>query len=288
MYFRSLNFINKKFLYWSFLFKKPLIEKNVKVEINPVLIFTIAYNDASLIDKQIFLLNKYSTNSFKHIIIDNSTNLLVRKSIEVICQSYNVGYVSIPKNPYSNNKSHAAAMHWAYFNIIRPSKCEVFGFLDHDIFPIAPYSIMDKMNNGIYGRVMHAYHNHGYHSNRSLEHPYWSLWAGFCFFNRELIKGAYPWSLNFFSKHFANGDFLDTGGGLWGKIYSKIPYPEILAKYKLQNLNDDYQDEEIQNQKIEILDDAWIHFISLSNWRKVKNLDEKKYLLDQLLKPHLT
>ncbi|GHB23827.1 hypothetical protein GCM10008106_00540 [Mongoliitalea lutea] len=246
------------------------------------LILTIAFNEASLIERQIVLLKNNLQDPFDHIIVDNSSDLDVRKSIRDICLRHGVGYAGVPhSNPYRENKSHAAAMHWAYYQLVRKSNAKVFGFLDHDIFPLKPYSSLAKINNGIYGRVLHAYSKDSYQKKISEEVPYWSLWAGFCFFEKNLVKGFFPWSLNFFSKHFLDGFFLDTGGGLWNKLYSKMAYPGPLASYEVKQISDN--GEGIQNQSFEILDDAWIHFVSLSNWRSINDIEGKKAKLEEIL-----
>lgn len=246
------------------------------------LILTIAFNEASFIEQQIVLLKKYLQDPFDHIIVDNSSDLAVRKSIRTICLTYGVGYAGVPfSNPYRENKSHAAAMHWAYYHLVRKSKVRVFGFLDHDIFPLSTYSILARINNGIYGRVMHAYSKDSYQEYVSQKIPYWSLWAGFCFFEKNLVKGFFPWSLNFFSKHFPDGFFLDTGGGLWNKLYSKMAYPRPLASYEVKQISDNA--EGIQNQSFELLDHLWIHFVSLSNWRAINDIEGKKAKLEEIL-----
>jgi hypothetical protein len=279
--------ILRKLKYWKFIYSSPITAiKPFKSEENQTLLVTIAFNEAALIETQIELLRKYFKDPFTHIIVDNSTDFEKRASIREICLKNQVGYLGVPPNPYTQNKSHAAAMHWAYFQLVKKSKCSRFGFLDHDIFPIGDFSIKDKMEIGLYGRVMHAYFKNGYLEKYKLEIPYWSLWAGYCFFDRKRIQAPFPWSMNFFSKHFKDGFFLDTGGGLWDSLYSKTPYPGPMASYRVENVlkNDS---SEIQNQSFEILDESWVHFVSLSNWREITDLDKKKSILLKMLKSAL-
>lgn len=280
----AFSSIRKKITYWSFISSAPVTQIRINSE-RPIelLVLTIAFNEVSLIEQQIALLKKYLKDPFDHIIVDNSSDLSARQSILEICQTQGVGYAGVPhSNPYRENKSHAAAMHWGYCQLVRTSKAKVFGFLDHDIFPIRSYSILEKLKNGIYGRVMHAYSKDSYQEQISQEIPYWSLWAGFCFFEKNLVKGSFPWRFNFFSKHFPDGYFLDTGGGLWNKLYSKIPYPGSLASYEVKQISD--QGEGIQNQNIEMIDGSWIHFVSLSNWRKISAFERKKEIFQEFLK----
>jgi glycosyltransferase involved in cell wall biosynthesis len=281
-----MNFLSsfrKRISYWSFLSSAPIFSsKNLRKNSSDLLLLTIAFNESSLIEDQIVLLKKFVTDPFDHVVVDNSTDLSVRQTIKEICQTYGVGYAGVPiPNPFQKNKSHAAAMHWAYFQLVRKSKAKVIGFLDHDVFPLKPYSILHKVKNGIYGRVMHTYFPSGYLEELIPESPYWSLWAGFCFFEKRLLKGPFPWSFNFFSKYFPGGYFLDTGGGLWDKVFSKLDYPGPMASYEIRKISD--QGEGIQNQSLELIDGSWIHFVSLSNWREIKDLKGKKEKLTEIL-----
>lgn len=251
-----------------------------------LLIITIAFNNSEFIKHQIQLIKKYIEGDFVHCVIDNSSELKFRKKIKEVCLESSISYYSIPENPYRNNKSHAAAMHWAFFQIIKNYPCVKFGFLDHDIFPITNFSFSGRFKYGIYGRVIHSYFQGGYNLDYSKNIPYWSLWAGFCFFEKKVIKGGFPWSFNFFSKHFKGGFFLDTGGGLWSSLYSKMDYPGDLVIYQ-KKYYDNMETEEMQNQSFEILDDAWIHFVSLSNWRETRDLEWKKHKLIDFLSEHI-
>lgn len=281
-----LAYYKRKVSYWAFIYRKPTVRFTGRMsDGNSTLLLSIAYNEFSLVEQQIYLLKKYFTDPFLHIVVDNSSDELIRTQIQKICKEQGVEYAGVPANPYTSNKSHGAAMHWAYFQLIKNSKFKRFGFLDHDIFPTAPFSLENRMKNGIYGRVMHTYFKAGYHENYSPVNPYWSLWAGFCFFEKKSFSGRFPWSLNFFSKHFKDGNFLDTGGGLWDKLYSKLDYPGELATYRTKRISDEPGDE-IQNQSFEILDESWIHFVSLSNWRRIADLDKKKALLVEILQSH--
>lgn len=279
----SFSTLRRKINYWCFIRSSASsFSGNPYQKSAELLLLTIAFNEASLIERQIILLKKYVQEPFYHIVVDNSTNLEIRTSIQNICKSHGVGYAGVPiTNPYRENKSHAAAMHWAYYQLVRNSNAQVVGFLDHDIFPLKLYSIKEKMINGIYGRLMHAYTTQSYLNQVSSEVPYWSLWAGFCFFEKSKLKGPFPWSFNFFSKHFEGGYFLDTGGGLWDKLYSKMPYPGPMASYEIKQISDDF--EGIQNQSFEFLDESWVHFVSLSNWRSIKDIDGKKSKLSEIL-----
>lgn len=277
----------RKFNYFKFLFTKSSdYHSFISVESNSFLIITIAFNNSEFIQYQILLLKRYLQDNFCHCVVDNSSELKQRAEIKKSCISYGVSYYSVPPNPYKSTKSHGAAMHWAYFQLIKRFHFRYFGFLDHDIFPIADFSLMNKMDQGIYGRVIHAYHKDGYQKTRSVQVPYWSLWAGFCFFESEKIKANFPWSFNFFSQHFHGGFFLDTGGGLWNLLYSKMDYPSHSASFEEVEI-DKFLNKGKQQERFEILDECWLHFVSLSNWRSISDLNLKKEKLISFLKAYL-
>lgn len=247
-----------------------------------ILLVTIAFNNAEFIDLQIELLKKYFKVDFVHCVVDNSTKVGLKNEIKKICGRRGVSYFAAPKGIFTNQKSHGAAMHWSFFQVIRRFKLSYFGFLDHDIFPFKSFSLEGKYHQGIFGRVVNSYASNGYMEARTDAAPYWSLWAGFCFFDYSQFKRLLPWQFNFLSKRFAGGYFLDTGGGLWDAIFSKTDYPGILASYR-KVLIDRQETEGDQNGQFEIFDESWIHFVSLSNWRPTENMDKKKENLLELL-----
>lgn len=272
----------KNLHYYRYLYTKGTDETFFPASKCQVLLLTVAFNNTEFVDLQISLLKKYFEDDFTHCVIDNSTQLSLRKEIKEVCLQHGVSYFGAPKSPFLDQKSHGAAMHWALYNVVRKSKPLFFGFLDHDIFPFKPFSLSGKFHQGIYGRVVNSYTKGGYLEERTKNAPYWSLWAGYCFFEYNRFKKMLPWDLNFLSKHFSGGYFLDTGGGLWDKIYSKTDYPGSLASYRQLRI-DSLEGDGDQNQNFEIFDEAWIHFVSLSNWREIKDLKEKKEKLTEIL-----
>lgn len=278
--FRKLN-------YFRFLYTKSVdFDCYFSEQRNRCLVITIAFNNSEFIHYQILLLKKYFRDEFSHCIVDNSSDLKQKSEIKNRCIANRISYCSVPPNPYKNTKSHGAAMHWAYFQLIKKFPFQYFGFLDHDIFPIADFCLKDKLDQGIYGRVIHAYHENGYQEIRTDQIPYWSLWAGFCFFESTRIKAYFPWTFNFFSKHFPGGYFLDTGGGLWNQLYSKLDYPSKSASFEEVEIDKFFGDGN-QQEKFEILDGRWVHFVSLSNWRTISDLESKKEKLTRYLQTYL-
>lgn len=265
--------------YYHFVFLKSTDFYSFPVRSNQTLLLTIAFNNVEFVELQINLLKKYSKEDFVHCIVDNSTSVSVRNELKQICKRNQVLYFGVPKTPFSDHKSHGAAMHWAFFNVVKKIKPPVFGYLDHDILPFKSFEISKKLYQGLYGRVVNSYiKGGGYLDYRTEEAPYWSIWAGYCFFEFSLFRGFLPWDFNFLSKHFQKKYYLDTGGGLWDKVYSKKQYPGLLATYRKLKI-DEFHGHGDQNGNFEIFDESWIHFVSLSNWRAISDIEKKKEIL---------
>lgn len=223
-----------------------------------------------MIEYQVKLIRKFVTDKFTHIIADNSSDIKVRSKIFELCQNLDVLYVSVPEHGFSKNESHGAAMHWIYKNVIKKRNSRYFGFIDHDIFPTNCYSIIKKLQNKLYGRVLVT-------DYRSFEDPavninYWSLWAGFCFYHSDLLNKRNVYSFNFFPKVTMYG-VLDTGGGLWKSVYRRIPFPGELAKFQYVKYRHT-GDRQYHSDYYEHIDD-WVHMMNLSEWKETSKLDEK-------------
>jgi hypothetical protein len=274
-----------KIKYFIFLNKKSKLQTKDILSIDKsesqIDLVTIAFNNPLMIEYQIKLLRKNITDKFTHIIADNSSDFEIRNAIHLVCISLNVSYVSIPKNDLYRNKSHGGAMHWVYKNVIKKRNNEYFGFLDHDIFPTQPYSIINKIKKNIYGRVIHAYKPNGYFDKISDEHPYWSLWAGFYFLKSDLLFNANVYKFDFNPRSFKDGIYLDTAGGLWDPVMSKLPYPGQLATYSSVK----FRDSEVSNIHTDYYEqiDDWVHFVNISNWYKTPEMNEKNIFVENFL-----
>ena len=166
--------------------------------------FCIAYNTPWCIEVMIASWRRFVTGA-QLVIIDNSSRADARAEIAALCSLSGVPYLALPKNPeWSLLRSHALAMNWIYYNIAVPLAPHIFGFLDHDCFPMRPFDLTEQFSaNQFYGL-----------KKTSPTHPErWSLWAGFCFFRYDSVRGL---PLDF--KHRVEHQ-LDTGGGNWKPLY---------------------------------------------------------------------
>ncbi len=173
-------------------------------------IYTIAFNNAKLIEKQILLCKKNINDDFLHIIVDNSSNQEAANQIRSICVKHNIMYIRLPKNHLFSSHSHALALNYTWENIIRKRVCNYFWFLDHDIFPIKKTSILPLIKSQkLYWIIS---------DNKRYMKGRWILRPGFCFFDKNVSK-TFDFSV---VKHIFPFYALDTGWGNYKHIYAKL------------------------------------------------------------------
>lgn len=233
---------------------------------NNLLLLTVGYNNIWALDYQIRLIKKFLLDEFVHIILDNSIHQTISQQIQLLCKKYNVSYfrcMTIPQR--SSSRHHALALNWALRIIIPKFNFYIFGFLDHDVFPLYPVSILSHFKSGenFYGR---------YQERKQFK--MWYLWPGFCFFSRQFFDVA--------QMNMLPGNHGDTGGSLY-------PYLKLKTKksgtFVIENITN-YTNSELS---YEIYDLTWIHTVALSNWNRRSTYfwEAKKELIKNLLDCHL-
>lgn len=177
------------------------------------------------------------------VIFDNSNKPALRTEIAEICHALGVPYLSLPRNPeWSPNRSHALALNWIYANVIKVVRPTCFGFLDHDCFPFASAPLLEMISRQA------AY---GFRRNSKFVPEAWNHWAGYMFFNTELIAN---YSLDFNHDQIR---ILDTGGRNWVKFYrhldeSRLAKAEITTR-EVHSLDGS------QVYKTQCLDSVFLH-----------------------------
>ena len=109
---------------------------------------SIAFNQPKLVKEQKRLFGKFLKDDFELLVVENESRM-------------------------HHEGLNAAAVH------LLESKAPYIGFLDHDVFPIRPTTLIDKIEEaGFYGvGQRHSATGHLY------------LWPGFCFFSRKWLDG---------------------------------------------------------------------------------------------------
>lgn len=201
-------------------------------------IATISFKRLDLVEEQCRLMERFLEDDFRLHIIDNDSRM------------------------------HHEGLNDAV-RILTALEYDYFGFLDHDVFPVRPTTLIDKIEEtGFYGiGQRHPATGHLY------------LWPGFCFFSREWLAGR---PLDFTG--YRDGDKRndgDTGSGLWplfvDEDWSKLYRME--HGYKPIRKPDSHG---LQSWGYETFGD-WLHFSNASHWMSVPRPKERDCLLFQLL-----
>ena len=175
---------------------------------------TIAFNDPEILGRQIRAVRAFVPGPV-HIVADNSSNPARAAEIETLCRAEGVAYLRLPRNPWgprSPSRSHGAALNWVWRRLIKPARPAAFGFLDHDIAPLAPddpFAALERQPVA---------------GDKRWTNDRWFLWAGYCFFRIEVFDTieadfGQDWPIS-----------LDTGGGNWRALYSRLDPDQILQR----------------------------------------------------------
>lgn len=181
---------------------------------------TIAFNDPEILGRQIRAVRAFVPGPI-HVVADNSSNLARAAEIEALCGAEGVPYLRLPRNPWgrkSPSRSHGAALNWVWRRLIKPARPPAFGFLDHDIIPLAPDDpFADLERQSVAG-------------DKRWSNGRWFLWAGYCFFRIEVFDAidadfGQDWPIS-----------LDTGGGNWRALYSRLD-PDQIVQRPIENID---------------------------------------------------
>jgi hypothetical protein len=175
------------------------------------------------------------------LVFDNSRIEQARGTIRQVCEAHAVPWLGLPAYRTRHvNRSHGMAMSWVYHNVVSALQPEIFGYLDHDLIPVAPVDLAGRLREQPVFGMLNA--GNGAH---------WSLWAGYCFYRHAYTAGK---PLNFlydFSRE------LDTGGRNWNPLYRGLDRAALrFAPQEFVPLRPPGQPEP---RKVEIVDRAWVH-----------------------------
>ena len=244
----------------------PLNEKSLDI-------ITVAFNNVELIQYQEQFLHRFIQDPYLHIVVDNSTDFKVREQLYQFCLENKIAYISLPKNFLNwvgGSYSHAAALNYTYKHIIQKRQPFAFGQIDHDLFPTRPISIINKLSKQpIYGPLR-------------LRDQWWYLSAIMSFFQYDFVKDK---KVDFMPVT-PDKIYLDSGGGNWYDIYSKLDRKSLVFPTECIEPLRDGGDR--HGDSLEFFDDKlWLHTINGSCWKKINNQSEKnnhvREYLDQLL-----
>ena len=232
---------------------------------NKNILVVIAFEQPQVLE-WLFQLSKKNLKDFHLMVFDNSRDVSQKILIEEICRKNSIPYLQLPDSFVRHpNRSHGLAMTWVFHRIIKKIQPLIFGYLDHDMYPIKPINQLDffPKEQNFYGLINEA-------------ENYWNLWAGYCFYRFSSVSSK---PLNFLYD-FSRG--VDTGGRNWPYLYRQVNKSSIkFANYSKQvlSLGNDYP-----NMLIHLIDKSWIHIggVSYNDHYSKKGLFHKE-LVKRLL-----
>lgn len=240
-------------------------------EVQHIDLITVAFNNAELIRLQHKFVEKNVRDPHQQIIVDNSTRPEVRKEIFDFCKENGLTYFGMPKNllnKVGGSYSHAMTMNYTFRRLISNRQPYAFGQIDHDLFPIRPISILDKLESQpVYGPLR----------DRGNE---WYLSAIMSFFRFDFVQNK---KVDFMPVT-PTTTYLDSGGGNWYDIYSRLDKQRLIFPDEcieaLREGGDRHRD------SLEYFDGKnWLHTINGSCWKAVDA--DKENLTRELLLSYL-
>lgn len=238
--------------------------------------FTIAFNTPWVIDVLTKAWQVFPTGT-RLVVIDNSRSQEARASIEAICALRGVAYFGLPSNFETNpSRSHGVSQTWIFHNIVKHLKPDLFGFIDHDCFPVGPIDIAQRVGGKIaYGLPLHAKTSYLYKA--AEDELGWYYWAGLCFYNFAAVEHA---KLDFRNRLDIG---MDTGGGNWPVLYSKHP----VGEFEMARKNRLAVNVEGTIADYELYDEVLFHVGGASYRSGAKTADYRRLLSDHIWNTYL-
>lgn len=225
---------------------------------------TIAFNRPHWIGEQIRLFAKFVTDDHRLLVIDNSDEESAAADIARVCQTTGTEYVRVrpPQHLHHYALNLAAKM-------LDERGAEAYGFLDHDIFPSCPVSLMALIESAGFFAIQQRHHA----TQVVYPHP--------CFFllSREWLAGR---ALNFDGIRAADKkDDGDTGSGLW-PLFTEDDWnrvPAVASGYQTVRPPDGYG---TQSSSIERVSDM-LHLTNASGWLAVPDAAAREKILREMI-----
>jgi hypothetical protein len=204
----------------------------------------VAFENADVLARQHADLGRYLRDEHRLWVFDNSPSAEGRARIEGWAASAGVRYVPAPEgNPHTGtdpSASHGLAQTWAYRQVLRHAGARCLGFLDPDVFPVAPTSVLDVLDRQpVYGHLQ-------------PREEAWYLWAGFAWFRADALARGLD---------FRPVPGLDTGGANWELVFRD------LDRWQLEFPAHSYVAEPVDPGVTPERIGDWVHTFNSSSWR---------------------
>lgn len=218
---------------------QPFLEEHRHLR-NRRIAIVIAFEQPWALDWQLRMAER-NLPGMQLLVFDNSRGEEKRQQIRQVCNRHGVPYLGLPRYLTRHvNRSHGMAMSWVYHNVVVPLAPEIFGYLDHDLIPVSPVDLEQRLNTQPVFGLLNA---------GNLGH--WSLWAGYCFYRFDFTQGKPLSFLYDFSRE------LDTGGRNWPVLYRGLDRAAI--RFAPQEFLPLHPAGQARPHPVEIVDRAWVH-----------------------------
>lgn len=181
------------------------------------------------------------------LVFDNSRRASARSEIERVCEKVDTPYLALPPNSTRHvNRSHGMAMTWIFDNVVRAIKPRIFGFIDHDLIPVARVDFSERLGTQKFFGLLGPGEDKGG----------WHLWAGYCLF--DFLSVAHM-PMNFLYD-FSRG--LDTGGRNWHLLYKNY---DLNSLHFANSANVEIMVPATNEiRRVQFIDDRWLHIGGIS------------------------
>lgn len=208
-------------------------------------IVIVAYNNADLILKQAYCIKRFCKDDYDIIVIDNSSNGECSEQIRYHSESTACKYIKTKDSTSNPSDSHAFACNVAYWKL--KTFYKYFFFLDHDNFPIMPFSVREILGEKVMAGLLQV---------KPSGKKY--FWPGCVMWNDLEMED----NLIDFSTNHEFG--LDTGGNLY-KVIDRFTDHWVIYFNEAYEQNPFFQNGKYNFYSI-INNGMFMHFINSSNW----------------------
>lgn len=229
---------------------------------------TIACDTPWVVEAQIRLFTKNLRDDFQLSVYDNSHDMKAAWDIERLCADAGTRYVRVPLAEGVHHMSrphlqrlHEHALRHACEDLLN-RQAPVIGFLDHDVFPTRPTSLLALVEpQGFFGIGQR-------HPDSGLIY----LWPGFVAFNRQWLNGRRP--------DFGCLEHGDTGSKLADLVTAEevAALPQIPYGYEWIRQTDGRS----HSDAIERIG-SFVHLTNTTRWNAIPARGERDQLVRRLV-----
>lgn len=217
-------------------------------------IFSFTFNRPDILEYQIKSLKKFIIGDYDINIVYDTRDNKYYEQFKKICEDNEVNFYHHVSQPGASPSFYnAQAIKWAYDNIILKEDDCIVMLLDHDMFLIDEFDVVNEM---------YIYDVAGCRQTR--EHIEY-VWPGLCIFKKSSVENI---EFDFYPQT-VDGQMLDTGGGTYELLSNEnIKFLDTGVEYP-----DEYQDIDLTDESVigrygyELhYEGKFLHFRNACNW----------------------